>query len=60
MTKNKLPAQTTHKHPQTTNKRRQRNVQGYFPSAMGIDDFIARLEVVLAGYGFTGDNSICE
>uniref|UniRef100_A0A6U2J374 Limiting CO2-inducible protein B/C beta carbonyic anhydrase domain-containing protein n=1 Tax=Chlamydomonas euryale TaxID=1486919 RepID=A0A6U2J374_9CHLO len=33
-------------------------VESYFPGALGIDDFIARVEVVLSGYGFTGDNSI--
>ncbi len=30
----------------------------HFPSAMGVDDFMARVELALAGYGFTGDNSI--
>ncbi|KAG2486879.1 hypothetical protein HYH03_014473 [Edaphochlamys debaryana] len=29
-----------------------------FPSAMGVDDFMGRVEVSLAGFGFTGDNSI--
>ncbi|KAG2423205.1 hypothetical protein HXX76_010973 [Chlamydomonas incerta] len=29
-----------------------------FPSALSVDDFMARVEVALAGYGFTGDNSI--
>jgi hypothetical protein len=27
---------------------------------MGVDDFIARLEMALAAYGFTGDNAIGE
>jgi hypothetical protein len=27
---------------------------------MGVDDFLGRMETVLAGYGFTGDNSIGE
>lgn len=30
----------------------------HFPTAMGVDDFMARVEVALAGYGFTGDNAI--
>ena len=30
----------------------------HFPSALGVDDFISRVETVLSGYGFTGDNSI--
>jgi hypothetical protein len=25
---------------------------------MGVDDFMARLEMALAAYGFTGDNAI--
>lgn len=35
-------------------------VSKHFPSAMGVDDFIARLEMALAAYGFTGDNAIGE
>ncbi len=30
----------------------------HFPSALGADDFIARVEVALHSYGFTGHNSI--
>ncbi|MEW5315489.1 MAG: hypothetical protein WDW38_006914 [Sanguina aurantia] len=30
----------------------------YFPSAMGVDDLMGRVEMALAGFGFTGDNSI--
>ncbi|KAG2431752.1 hypothetical protein HXX76_009248 [Chlamydomonas incerta] len=30
----------------------------YFPSTMGVDDFMGRVEVALAGFGFTGDNTI--
>jgi hypothetical protein len=30
----------------------------HYPTAMGVDDFMARVEMALAGYGFTGDNSI--
>lgn len=33
-------------------------VAKHFPSALGVDDFIARLEMALAAYGFTGDNAI--
>ena len=33
-------------------------VLSYFPSALGVDDFISRMEVALCGYGFTGENSI--
>ncbi|KAJ9511326.1 hypothetical protein QJQ45_029740 [Haematococcus lacustris] len=37
---------------------RHHNVSGYFPSALGVDDFMARVEVALSGFGFTGENSI--
>jgi hypothetical protein len=30
----------------------------HFPTALGVDDFMARVETILSGYGFTGDNSI--
>ena len=30
----------------------------YFPTALGVDDFLARVETVLSGFGFTGDNSL--
>ncbi|EFJ44558.1 low-CO2 inducible protein [Volvox carteri f. nagariensis] len=33
-------------------------VTKHFPTALSVDDFISRVEVALAGYGFTGDNSI--
>ncbi|KAJ9519299.1 hypothetical protein QJQ45_023098, partial [Haematococcus lacustris] len=36
----------------------QRCVAQHFPSALGVDDFMARLEVALSGFGFTGENSI--
>ena len=32
----------------------------HFPSALGVDDFIARVEVALCYFGFTGDNTIGE
>jgi hypothetical protein len=37
---------------------RHKMMLNHFPSAMGVDDFMARVEMALAGYGFTGDNSI--
>lgn len=37
---------------------RTRVVSRHFPAAMGIDDFLHRLEIALYAYGFTGDNSI--
>lgn len=37
---------------------RHETVLEYFPTALGVDDFIARVEVALCGYGFTGSNSI--
>lgn len=30
----------------------------HFPSALGVDDFIARVEVALCYFGFSGDNTI--
>jgi hypothetical protein len=37
---------------------RAKVVSGYFPSALGIDDFLHRLEIALYAYGFNGDNAI--
>lgn len=37
---------------------RTRRVAKHFPSAIGVDDFLNRLEIALFAYGFTGDNSI--
>jgi hypothetical protein len=37
---------------------RHQDVLRHFPTALGVDDFIARVEVALCGYGFTGENSI--
>ncbi len=37
---------------------RMETVLQHFPKALNADDFIARVEIALAGYGFTGDNSI--
>jgi hypothetical protein len=33
-------------------------IREHFPNAVGVDDFMARAEMALAGYGFAGDNSI--
>ena len=38
--------------------KRHESVLRHFPSALGVDDFIARMETALCGYGFTGKNSI--
>jgi hypothetical protein len=35
-------------------------VQKHFDSALGADDFMQRVEMVLYAFGFTGDNSIGE
>jgi len=37
---------------------RAKVVSDYFPTAIGIDDFLHRLEIALYAYGFSGDNSI--
>ena len=37
---------------------RTRRIAKHFPTAIGVDDFLNRLEVALFAYGFTGDNSI--
>lgn len=37
---------------------RHKSVLKHFPGALGVDDFMARVEVALCGYGFTGANSI--
>lgn len=37
---------------------RAKVVNEYFPNAIGIDDFLHRLEIALYAYGFNGDNSI--
>lgn len=45
--------------PDTLNNRFS-TILKHFPSAMGVDDFIARTEVALCYFGFTGDNTIGE
>ncbi|KAJ9506074.1 hypothetical protein QJQ45_016619 [Haematococcus lacustris] len=37
---------------------RHQTVLKHFPTALSVDDFITRVEIALAGYGFTGDNTI--
>lgn len=37
---------------------RMGQVTKHFPSALGLDDFLGRVEVALAAHGFRGDNSI--
>jgi len=37
---------------------RLRQVSQYFPDALGVDDFIARVEIALHAYGFHGSNTI--
>lgn len=37
---------------------RHRIILEHFPTSMGADDFMARVEMALAAYGFTGDNAI--
>ncbi len=37
---------------------RSRRIAQHFPTAIGVDDFLNRLEIALFAYGFTGDNSI--
>jgi len=37
---------------------RYASILKHFPNALGVDDFIARVEVALCYFGFTGDNTI--
>ena len=37
---------------------RTREIRKHFPTALGVDDFLSRLEVALFSYGFTGENAI--
>lgn len=37
---------------------RTKVITQHFPQALGIDDFIGRVEIALFAYGFTGENSI--
>ena len=39
---------------------RTRLVRRSFPHALGVDDFMQRVEVALHAFGFSGDNSIGE
>jgi hypothetical protein len=38
--------------------RRHELVLRHFPNALGVDDFMARVEIALAAHGFRGDNAI--
>ncbi|KAF5838160.1 hypothetical protein DUNSADRAFT_3285 [Dunaliella salina] len=42
----------------TSLEERARAVQHFFPTALPVDDYMNRVEVALAGMGFTGDNTI--
>ncbi|KAL4431647.1 hypothetical protein ABPG77_001489 [Micractinium sp. CCAP 211/92] len=37
---------------------RHKAVLKHFPTALSVDDYMSRVEIALAGYGFTGDNAI--
>ncbi|GAX83977.1 hypothetical protein CEUSTIGMA_g11402.t1 [Chlamydomonas eustigma] len=51
-------AQTLARSPESDLNSRHREIMKHFPSSLGVDDFMARAEVILSGYGFRGDNSI--
>ncbi|KIY95506.1 hypothetical protein MNEG_12455 [Monoraphidium neglectum] len=61
-----LAAEATTEHPvqfETTSlnaylSRRHELVLAHFPTSLGVDDFISRVEVALSAHGFRGDNSI--
>lgn len=55
-----LPAEPVHRPTPDTLNNRFSTILKHFPSAMGVDDFIARTEVALCYFGFTGDNTIGE
>jgi hypothetical protein len=55
-----LPAQPVRLPGKDNVTDRYQTVLRHFPSALGVDDFIARVEVALCYFGFTGDNSIGE
>jgi hypothetical protein len=40
--------------------RRQEVVQRYFPTSLGVEDFVSRVEIALSAFGFNGNNSIGE
>jgi hypothetical protein len=53
-----LPAQPLARPTPGDLNSRYAGVLKHFPTALGIDDFIARVEVALCYFGFTGDNTI--
>lgn len=52
------PASAPAVEDQSNLNQRHMNITSHFPTALGVDDFMARLEVALSGFGFTGENSI--
>ncbi|GAX83978.1 hypothetical protein CEUSTIGMA_g11403.t1 [Chlamydomonas eustigma] len=46
------------KAPEANLNARHREIMKHFESAVGVDDFMSRVELILSGYGFRGDNSI--
>lgn len=55
-----LPAQPISRPTPGDINNRYASILKHFPSALGVDDFIARVEVALCYFGFTGDNTIGE
>lgn len=55
-----LPAQPIARPTPGDLNQRYATVLKHFPTALGVDDFIARVEVALCYFGFTGDNTIGE
>jgi hypothetical protein len=49
---------TPAKAPEANLNARHREIMKHYPSAVGVDDFMSRVELILSGYGFRGDNSI--
>lgn len=39
-------------------RQRARIITHHFPNALGVDDFMQRMEIALYAFGFSGDNSI--
>jgi hypothetical protein len=55
-----LPAEPVRQPTPDNLNNRYATVLKHFPSALGVDDFIARVEVALCYFGFTGANTIGE
>ena len=56
LTRRRSPLTPSHRHPSLPPV--FQTVLKHFPTALSVDDYITRVEIALAGYGFTGDNSI--